>query len=116
MIVDTKDINMQVYDIFRELGISPHLLGYEYTSWIICNIINEKLDATDKLTNIYKATGKHFGTSMVAVERCIRHMVGRMFRTTSRITIYKYFGNITSATSGQFIASIIKYIQIHKDK
>lgn len=118
---DNKEFGIQIHRIMMDIGISPDMLGYHYTSWIIHRILVGDFSITDKTMYMYQVTANNFNTTPSRVEKAIRHSIERAFLIMPTDIINKYFGNIISYEKGkvmnkQFITLIAQYIRLHKDR
>lgn len=116
---DNKELNIQIYEIMIDIGISPDMLGYHYSSWIIHRILVGDFDITDKMMYMYEVTANNFNTTPSRVEKAIRHSIECAFLTMSADISDKYFGNIVSyekskVMNKQFITLVAQHIRVHE--
>lgn len=69
------DLEVLVTDIIRQIGIPPHIKGYQYlrSAIIICVENPELLESVTK--ELYPTVAEIYGTTSSRVERAIRHAI-----------------------------------------
>lgn len=109
-------IENKIDEIFFELGMPVHQLGYLYAKAAIRNCI-EGNSSYYHMMELYKSVADSIGSTPTKVERCIRHSVESAWNNSIPDSIvYKYFGNCISVDTGkpsnsQFVANIVNFIE-----
>ncbi len=105
------DLVSEVSSILQELGIPPHIKGYQYLREAILLVIGdlELLSAVTK--ELYPAIGKKFNTTPSRVERAIRHSIGVAWSrgqidNMNRIFGYNIILDKAKPTNSEFIAMV----------
>lgn len=113
----SNNILYKTTDVMHEIGISPHLKGYDYIrEAIIISIADiEKLYGITKI--LYPTIAKKYNTTASRVERAIRHAIETAWEKGNQQTIEKVFGYTISANKGkptnsEFIAMISDKIKL----
>lgn len=118
--VKEESLEVKIANIFRELGISSHLGGYDYaTSAILMCIESPELIHRYSITKVlYPNIAKKHATTPNRVERAIRHAIEVCFKRTSKEYLEKIFGpsilnNKKRPTNSEFIAAIIEFLKFN---
>lgn len=105
------DLVSEVSSILQELGIPPHIKGYQYLREAILLVIAdlELLSAVTK--ELYPAIGKKFNTTPSRVERAIRHSIEVAWSrgqidNMNRIFGYNIILDKAKPTNSEFIAMV----------
>lgn len=104
-------------DIMHEIGIPPHLKGYDYIreAAIISIADIEKLYGVTKI--LYPTIAKKYNSTASRVERAIRHAIEVAWERGNQQAVEKIFGYTISANKGkptnsEFIAMIADKIKL----
>lgn len=110
-----KNLEMQVTEILKAIGVPAHIMGYRYSreAIILCVKDRKLMDAIT--TRLYPAVAVEHGTIPHRVERAIRHAIEVAWRHGDLETINELFGNAVHSdkgkpTNSQFIATIVDKI------
>ena len=97
----SADAEMIIRDMFLEMSVPDHLIGYEYaiTAILLCLEDRAYLDSMPRL--LYPEVAKRCNSSSVNTERAIRHLIEETFERGDRSSIERYFGNLIRAGSGK---------------
>lgn len=112
----TGNIEDVISEIFLELGVPDHILGYRYSAFAI-RIATENPDIINAITGeLYPAVAKKFNTTSNRVERAIRNAIEVSCDRISNDAMAKYFGNTISTRTGkptnsEFIARIANIVR-----
>ena len=112
-VVDARtDVANIVVDIFKEVGVPPHLLGYERSIYAIELAYNDPTYLKSLTKRLYPDIAAKYDTTPSRVERTIRHAVEVSFDRGDVDAIYNIFGNTISVgkgklTNGEFLAHIV---------
>lgn len=115
------DLETEVSEILKELGIPAHVRGYQF---LRDAIIEATLDADliNGITKVlYPLIAEKYNTTPTRVERAIRHAI-EISSTRGKVeTLYKYFGYSTSqergkTTNAEFIALISDKLRLKLKK
>ncbi|AZT90371.1 sporulation transcription factor Spo0A [Caldicellulosiruptor changbaiensis] len=119
--INQVDLESEVSEILKELGIPAHVRGYQF---LRDAIIEATLDA-DLINGITKALypliAEKYNTTPTRVERAIRHAI-EISSTRGKVdALYKYFGYSTSQergkpTNAEFIALISDKLRLKLKK
>ena len=116
----TTDYEAIIFEVLKDLGISPGSKGYIYTKYIVQGFLSNKLKESDSICYvIYPKVAKHFEVENVArIERCIRHAIEECLKNAPMSVVEKYFGNTLSYSRGkltnkQFLYTLAEYIRIY---
>jgi two-component system response regulator (stage 0 sporulation protein A) len=112
-----RNIESDVTDIIREIGIPAHIKGYQYIREGIIMAINDvnMLNYITKL--LYPGIAKKYKTTSSSVERAIRHAIEVAWGRGRLEVIEEMFGYTVSAgkgkpTNSEFIALIADKLRI----
>ena len=96
-----RSVEKKVFEILKELGVSPGRKGYKYLIDAIYIVIhNEK--AIHKIGElVYAKIATKHSTKESAVERAIRTAIERLIQDGNIEVIYKMFGNTISFRKGK---------------
>lgn len=100
---------MDVNGFMRKSGITANLKGYEATKRAIEICIE---DPNVKMTALYFIIANEFKTTTHAIERNIRHAIGKSFKNMDRSMKEALFSTFNVApTSAQFIKQVAHAIR-----
>ena len=115
--VSSNSILDQTTSLMHEIGIAPHLKGYDYIreAIVICIIDIEKLDGITKM--LYPMIAKKYNTTASRVERAIRHAIETAWIRGNTKRIDELFGYTVSddrgkPTNSEFIAMVTDKIRL----
>lgn len=110
------DVEGEIGRILRELGMSQHVLGYQYNVEAI-RLVVENRNLINKITSgLYCMVAETFGSTQSKTERAIRHAIELAWDRGDIEVIRKYFGNTVSPgkgrpTNGEFIACVSDHVR-----
>ena len=110
-----------VTEALHELGVPPHIKGYQYIREAIILTIND-INVIDAVTKVlYPEIAKKFSTTSSRVERAIRHATLRAWDNGSAEAQQKYFGRSMAGggsrpSNSEFIAVVADYIALYRLK
>lgn len=82
-----------IRDTLCEIGIEPHMKGFEYSAQAVEMILESGIGAFVPVFKvIYPTIARRYDTSVAAVERSIRHSKGYVFRNGLREITREIFG------------------------
>ena len=119
LFIDTKDINKEIekelVNILRQLGINPHHVGYSYLKEGILYYFSSK-HIINNMTEVYKKIANKYDTSISSVESGIRRAIEEGFKNASSEYIKIIFGYTLSydnvcPTNSIFIIAISDYLK-----
>lgn len=111
-----ENIEDVISEIFLEIGVPEHILGYRYSEFAI-RIATENPDIINAITcELYPTVANKFNTTASRAERAIRHAIECSWERISMEAMEKYFGNTVSPTRGkptnsEFIARISNIVR-----
>lgn len=117
--VDFEEYNLEneVTDIIREIGIPAHIKGYQYIREAICMTVEDPnmMNYITKL--LYPTIAKKYKTTSSSVERAIRHSIEVAWSRGKMEVIQELFGYTIHAgkgkpTNSEFIALIADKIRL----
>ena len=115
------DVATEVSTILQELGIPPHIKGYQYLREAIILVI-EKVDLMSAVTKeLYPSIAKKFNTTASRVERAIRHSIEvawskGQIENMNRIFGYNVILDKSKPTNSEFIAMISDNLRLNINK
>ena len=84
MYTETEELQIDIGDNLRKLGISPRYKGYQY----LIDIVSIYIESGDKrlmiTKDVYPATARKFKTSPYVIERNVRHAISIGWRANKR--------------------------------
>lgn len=111
-----ENIEDVISEIFLEIGVPEHILGYRYSEFAI-RIATENPDIINAITcELYPTVAEHYGTTASRVERAIRYGIECAWDRGDLDVIEKYFGNTISLAKGkptnsEFIARVANIVR-----
>lgn len=89
-------------DILKEIGMPPHLLGYDYalTAIQLCAIDPSYLDGY-VTKRLYPDVAKRFNSTPTRTERNIRHAIESVFHRGNGDIVANIFGNVLNVQNGK---------------
>jgi two-component system, response regulator, stage 0 sporulation protein A len=117
----SDDLEIEVTNLMRDIGVPPHLAGYQYIrEAIILSLNNPKVfDSVTKV--LYPTVGKKFGTSSQRVERTIRNAIETTWIRGNHDSIDSLFGYTINygrgkPTNSEFIAMMVDKLRSYMIK
>lgn len=116
-----RDIETDVTNIIREIGIPAHIKGYQYIREGIIMSVND-INMLNYITKLlYPTIAKKYKTTSSSVERAIRHAIEVAWSRGKIDTIEEMFGYTISAgkgkpTNSEFIALIADKLRLEYRK
>ena len=114
---DTKELEIVISDIMRQIGVPAHIKGYQYLRDAIMMSVDdsEMLNSITKI--LYPSIAKQHKTTASRVERAIRHAIEVAWDRGDLETLQKFFGYTVSnikgkPTNSEFIAMIADKIRL----
>lgn len=90
-----------IEELLSALRLKESFKGRAYLSWLLDQIIPSPLLETEITRKLYPACAAAFGTTDMAVERCVRHAVEEVFTHGSIRGIEKTFGMTVDPERGK---------------
>ena len=113
----TRDMDVVISDIMRQIGVPAHIKGYQYlrTAIELCINDREMLESVTKL--LYPTIAKMYSTTSSRVERAIRHAIEVAWDRGDVDVLSSYFGYTIQSdrgkpTNSEFIAMISDRIKL----
>ena len=109
--IKQKAIEEKVSNIFINVGIPPHIKGYNYLREGVIMAINNPKIINNITKKLYPSIGEKYSTTASKVERAIRHAIevawnrGRIETINTLFGVKAYVG-AEKPTNGEFIALI----------
>jgi len=110
-------IEAEVTQLIRELGVPPHLKGYQYMREAIIMCVKD-MDVIGQMTKkLYPNIATKFNTLPTRVERAIRHAIEVAWSRGNLDTLNKFFGYTIDVdkgkpTNGEYIAMLADRVRI----
>lgn len=110
-----NDVEGIVRDMFLEIGVPDHLIGYDYAvDAIVMSVSDRKL--SHNTCELYRVISDKYDQTACKVERGIRHLVEETMERGNMEQIQKYFGKYISSktgkvTNGEFIARMANMVR-----
>lgn len=113
-ITESKDLESEITNIIREVGIPAHIKGYNFARDAITMVIEDQelLGAVTK--ELYPNIAKKYNTTASRVERAIRHSIEVAWSRGNALFIEQLFGHTINANKGKPTNS--EFIAIIADK
>ncbi len=115
---NSKNLEVRVSEVLKELGMPRNILGFRYARTAII-LAYKNPNIVDSITReLYPQVAKLHDTTPLRAERAIRHAIEAMWSRCDTDVLYEYFGNTTSsskgkATNSEFIAMLADYLRLH---
>ena len=94
------DVDM-IFDLLKELGMPPHLLGYGYTICAIKLAMDDHTYLRQITDRLYPEIASRYNTTPSRVERAMRHAIECVFDRGDMKQITRVFGNTMSIKRGK---------------
>ena len=109
LVKDSADINQRITDLFLELGVPPHLKGYQYLKEAVRLAVEDRMIVYSITKKLYPEVAKRFDVTATKVELAIRHAIEVMWERGNMDALDKALGfRVNSSghkpTNGEFIA------------
>ena len=106
------DVDDMIFDLFKELGVSPNLNGYKYAFIAVKLALDDPRRLNALVGRIYVDIASEYGTTPACIERSIRTIIQGIFDRGNYESAFNVFGNIMSAksgkiTNGEFISGCV---------
>jgi two-component system, response regulator, stage 0 sporulation protein A len=111
------NLELEVTNLMREVGIPPHMIGYQYIREAILLSINNSRSFTAVTKVLYPAVAEKFDTTPQKVERAIRNAIEGAWERSSGDSLDALFGYATNPkkprpTNSEFIAMVADKIRL----
>lgn len=97
----TYDIEVEVTNLMHEVGIPPHMAGYQYLREAIVLIVKNSKMYSSITKSLYPAVAQKFNTTSQKVERAIRNAIESAWSRGNLDTIDSLFGYTINYTKGK---------------
>lgn len=106
-----------IIQIFHELGISPHYLGYGYLKEALLLTYQDQSYVRHIMNKLYPTIAKRFNTTLNSVERNLRTIREKAFINGNQDFLQKLFYNQIDRRTGKitnkmFISILVEYLNI----
>lgn len=107
---------MKVADVLKKMGVPQHLHGWDYISYAI-ELIQEDREMMYCVTKwLYPAIAKKYGTTATRVERGIRNAVEASMYNIKPELFEEVFGNSVPSKKDKpcnrhYIAALVRYME-----
>lgn len=111
------DLDKVVSKLLREVGVAPHLLGYEYLRVAIIVSLKNREYLYSITKSLYPYIAKEKATTSSRVERAIRHAIETAWSRGNVQKLNEIFGYTISPqkgkpTNSEFIAAIVDDLEL----
>ena len=93
---DKPDVDGTIRDLFLELGVPDHLIGYEYAIYAVKLVLDDRNMLNNIVYRLLPTVAQEFATTTSRVERAIRNLVGETLDRGNRTALDKYIGNLVN--------------------
>lgn len=97
----TYDIEVEVTNLMHEVGIPPHMAGYQYLREAIVLVVKNSKMYSSITKSLYPAVAEKFNTTAQKVERAIRNAIESAWSRGNLDTIDSLFGYTINYTKGK---------------
>ena len=111
------DIETEVTHLMRDIGIPPHMAGYQYLREAIIQTINDPKSFNSVTKILYPSVAEKFNTTAQKVERSIRNAIESAWTRGNHDSMDNLFGYTTTFSKGkptnsEFIAMMADKIKV----
>jgi two-component system response regulator (stage 0 sporulation protein A) len=112
-----RDLEIQVTNLMRDVGIPPHMAGYQYMREAIIQTINNSKVFSSITKVLYPAVAEKYGSTPQKVERAIRNAIESAWSRGNPDSIDSLFGYTINYSKGkptnsEFIAMMADKVRI----
>lgn len=93
---DKPDVDGTIRDLFMELGVPDHLIGYEYAIYAIKLAVEDRNMLNNIVHRLMPTVALEFATTTSRAERVIRHLTQETLGRGNRTALDKYIGNLVN--------------------
>ena len=98
---DKPDVDATIRDLFLEMGVPDHLIGYEYAIYAIKLVVEDRNMLNNIVYGLQPRVALEFETTPSRTERAIRHVVEETLDRGNRTALDKYIGNYVNRETGK---------------
>lgn len=114
------NLELEVTNLMREVGIPPHMIGYQYIREAIMQFITNSRSFTAVTKVLYPAVAEKFDTTPQKVERAIRNAIEGAWERTGGDSLDALFGYSANPkklrpTNSEFIAMMADKLRLMLD-
>jgi two-component system, response regulator, stage 0 sporulation protein A len=115
------DLEIEVTNLMRDVGIPPHMVGYQFIREAIIQTIGNAKAYSSITKILYPTVARKFGTTPQKVERAIRNAIESAWsrgNTDSIDSLFGYTVNFSKGkpTNSEFIAMMADKIRVSNQK
>lgn len=112
-----KSLEIEVTNLMHEVGIPPHMKGYQYLRQAIILCVKDMTLLNSITKQLYPQIAEKVGTSAAKVERSIRNAIDKAWMRNNHDNIDALFGytsnsNRAKPTNSEFIAKMTHKINL----
>ena len=110
---DCMDKPLSTERVLRALGITGKLLGFQYTIYMIEQVMERQNGVLLITQNLYPETAKHFGVTTSSVERALRTLIHVCWERTDHSFLEHMAGTPLSRvpTNSEFLDMVAAYLK-----
>ena len=114
--VNPKDAEYLIREMFMEMGVPDHLIGYDYAVAAIRYVADDRNMLQTISTGLYPTLAAEFNATAPRIERGIRHLISETMDRGNKRVIDRYFGTLINSeslkiTNGEFIARMANLVK-----
>lgn len=99
---NTRELRLRrIRELLSAIGLRSSLKGQAYITWLLDYMVPSPMLEREITVRLYPACAAAFGTTAIAVERCVRHAVEEVFTRGSLRGIERYFGMTVDPERGK---------------
>ena len=105
--------NEKIVVLLKRVGVTPAHRGWEYLIEAITMVVEDPTAINGITKIIYPTIAKKYDATPNAVEKAIRHSIGKAFEILPQSVKYEIFGNTVGygkVTNGEFIGILAELI------
>lgn len=118
---DREDLERQVSQCLREIGVPPHLNGFRYLREAVLLTLYDMDLVNSMIKKLYPLVAERFDSAPVRVERSMRSAVNAAWQRGDPKVLFHYFGATLSAgkaspSNAHFIAMLADLIRLSRNQ
>lgn len=109
----SAEATLTVDRLLRSLGASRRLIGFDYTVYMVNQLVSEHESIRLITKRLYPETAKHFGVTTHSVERALRTLINSCWLYGDRSSMCKIAGRELDAppSNASFLDMLAAYIK-----
>lgn len=109
----SAEATLTVDRLLRRLGASRRLIGFDYTVYMVNQLVSEHESIRLITKRLYPETAKHFGVTTYSVERALRTLINSCWLYGDRASMCEIAGRELDAppSNASFLDMLAAYIK-----